>query len=235
MKQDLSETSKPFLAYVETWLQQIPAQQSKDLFAQPDTCAIAAVDIINGFIRFGALASPRVEPIIGPVTQLMQTAWNKGVTKILLMTDSHDPDALEFKAYPPHCIRGTAESEPVDELKALPFASHIQIIPKNTVASGLQTEFEDWVVVHPEVETYVVVGDVTDICVYQLAMFLQLDANSRNLKRRVIIPENCVQTFDRPVSAAKKEGGYAHDGDLLHAVFLYHMASNGIEVVKAIV
>jgi nicotinamidase-related amidase len=235
MKSDLSETSKPFLAYVESWLQQIPTIQAKEIFAQPDTCVITAVDIINGFIRFGALASPRVEPIIKPVTRLMQTAWDSGVTKILHMTDRHEPDALEFKSYPPHCLRDTAESEPVDELKTLPFANHIQIIPKNTVASGLQTEFEDWVIVHPEVETFVVVGDVTDICVYQLAMYLQLDANARHLTRRVIIPENCVQTFDRPASAAQKEGGFAHDGDLLHAVFLYHMASNGIEVVKAIV
>ena len=234
MKSDLSEASKPYIKYIESWLQQIPILQAKEIFSQPDACAITAVDIINGFIRLGALASSRVEPIIKPVTRLMQTAWDSGVTKILHLTDTHNPDALEFKSYPPHCLRGTAESEPVDELKALPFADHIQIIPKNTVASGLQTEFEDWVIVHPEVETYVVVGDVTDICVYQLAMYLQLDANARHLTRRVIIPENCVQTFGRPVSAAQKEGGFAHDGDLLHVVFLYHMASNGIKVVKAI-
>ncbi|NTV36699.1 MAG: cysteine hydrolase, partial [Anaerolineaceae bacterium] len=30
------------------------------------------------------------------------------------------------------------------------------------------------------------------------------------------------------------QGGFPHPGDLLHATFLYHMALNGIEVVKEV-
>ncbi len=61
-----------------------------------------------------------------------------------------------------------------------------------------------------------------------------LDANAWHLTRRVIIPQNCVQTYDRSIAIAESQGGLAHDGDLLHGVFLYHMALNGIEVVQAI-
>ena len=232
MKRKLSETSQPFLDHIETWLNNLPVLSSKDLFAEPDRVAITAVDIINGFIRFGPLASPRVETIIPNVVRILQAAWDMGVQKMLHATDRHEPDAVEFQAYLPHCVQGTAEAEPVDELKALPFADSIQIIPKNTIASGLQTELEDWVLVHPEVDTFIVVGDVTDLCVYQLAMYLRLDANARHLQRRVIVPESCVQTYDYPAQVAEIQGGFAHDGDLLHAISLHHMALNGIEVVK---
>ncbi len=234
MKKCLAESSQPFLEYLENWLESVPAMPADHLFIQPDKIAIVAVDIINGFIRSGPLASERVAEIIPHVTQLLESAWQHGVTNILHATDSHEPDAFEFEAWPPHCIRGTKDSEPVDELKALPFAEKILRIPKNTIASGLAIEMEDWVIVHPEVETYIVVGDVTDLCVYQLAMYLRLEANARHEQRRVIVPQNCVQTYERTVATAKQEGGFAHDGDLLQMVFLYHLALNGIEVIKEV-
>jgi len=235
MEPNLSQRSKPYLDHVEAWLENLPVLSAAALLAEPERAAITAVDIINGFIRFGSLASPRVERIIPNVVRIMQAAWGLGVRNILHATDRHEPDAVEFNAFLPHCVQGTAEAEPVDELKALPFAGSILNIPKNTIASGMQTELEDWVLVHPEVDTFIVVGDVTDLCVYQLAMYLRLDANARNLQRRVIVPENCVQTYDYPAAAAETQGGFAHDGDLLHAVFLHHMALNGIEVVRDIV
>jgi hypothetical protein len=79
-----------------------------------------------------------------------------------------------------------------------------------------------------------VVGDCTDLCTYQLAMHLRLDANERQLERRVIVPINAVDTYDTPMSVAEELGIFPHPGDLLHATFLYHMAINGIEVVKRI-
>ena len=87
---------------------------------------------------------------------------------------------------------------------------------------------------HPKVSDYLVVGDCTDLCVYQLAMHLRLDANARQKNRRVIIPAECVDTYDMSVSTAAKLGAMPHDAELLHAIFLYHMALNGIVIVKSI-
>ena len=50
----------------------------------------------------------------------------------------------------------------------------------------------------------------------------------------VIVPENCVQTYDMSIELAKEVGAFAHPGDLMHVFFLYHMALNGVEVIKAI-
>jgi hypothetical protein len=63
-------------------------------------------------------------------------------------------------------------------------------------------------------------------------MYLRLRANVLGLRQvRVIVPADCVQTYDLPVETAQELGALPHDGDLLHRVFLYHMALNGIEVV----
>lgn len=66
-------------------------------------------------------------------------------------------------------------------------------------------------------------------------MHLRLRANARQLRgARVIVPANCVQTYDTPLAVARKLGIAPHDGDLLHAVFLHNMAGNGVEVVGAL-
>jgi hypothetical protein len=79
-----------------------------------------------------------------------------------------------------------------------------------------------------------VVGDCTDLCVYQLAMDLRTAANARQLPRRVIVPVNCVDTYDLPVETARAAGIMPHPGDFMHAVFLYSMALNGVEIVEKV-
>jgi hypothetical protein len=96
----------------------------------------------------------------------------------------------------------------------------------------MHTTFDAWLDANSALKTFIVLGDCTDLCTYQLAMHLRLRANAAQTPGvRVIVPANCVQTYNTPVPVARKLGIPAHDGDLLHAVFLYNMASNGVEVV----
>ncbi|KPL82477.1 nicotinamidase [Thermanaerothrix daxensis] len=232
---NLQDQSVPFLRYLEQWLAQLPVVGLKEIAPDPARAAILSVDVINGFCVSGPLASERVGRIVEPIASLFQHAWDYGIRHILLTQDSHEPDAVEFSAWPPHCVRGTTEAEPVDAFKRLPFFNQMVILEKNSISSGLNTGLNDWLAQHPEVNTFIVVGDCTDLCTYQLAMHLRLDANARQLQRRVIVPTDGVETYDRPIEVAEREGGFPHPGDLLHAVFLYHMALNGIEVVEKIV
>jgi nicotinamidase-related amidase len=227
-------SAQPFLSYVDTWRQQLP-KLSIDR-AQPDARrgAVLSIDVINGFCTEGPLASPRVANIVLPITRLMETAWHRGTRQIVLIQDTHEPQAVEFNAWAPHCVRGTSESEPVPEIKALPFYSELPIIPKNSISPNLNTDLSHWMEQYPELEDFIVVGDCTDLCTYQLAMFLRLDANARQIQRRVIVPANCVDTYDLPVGAAQQAGIPAHPGEFFHTMFLYHMALNGIEVVASI-
>lgn len=232
MTPTLAESSQKFLAFLEEWTADLPVLALKDVVQDPEKTAIISVDVINGFCTVGPLASPRVKAIIEPIVELFKAAWALGVRKILLSQDTHEPDAEEFDAWPPHCVRGTYEAETVAEFKALPFFDQIVLIEKNSIATGLNAGFNEWMAAHPRVDTFMVAGDCTDLCVYQLAMHLRLDANSRQIKRRVIVPASVVDTYHRSVEDAQEQGGLPHDGDLHHAFFLYHMALNGVEVVK---
>ena len=227
------ETSE-FLSFLDEWMSALPTRTIEDVVINPDKVVIISVDVIKGFCNVGPLSSPRVAGIVEPIVRLMKNAWDKDVRHFILSQDTHDPEAVEFSAWPPHCIRGTEEAETVNEIQNLPFFDQMLLLEKNSIASGLNNDLQQWVLDHPEVETYIVVGDCSDLCTYQLAMFLRLDANERQVKRLVVVPEDCVQTYDMSVETAKAIGAFPHPGDLLHAMFLYHMALNGIEVVKTI-
>jgi nicotinamidase-related amidase len=223
----------PFLDYVAAWADSRPTLALVDAIQPVSSTAIACVDVINGFCHQGPLASPRVARIIPPIVLLFERAWEAGLRHILLAQDTHDPRAVEFAQYPPHCIRGTAESESVPEFRALPFYDQMVVFEKNSIHAGLHTGLNGWMDAHPEVTRFLVVGDCTDLCTYQLAMHLRLDANARQLDRRVLLPLNAVDTYDLPVAAAGA-GAVPHDAGLLHHIFLYSLMLNGVEVVTAI-
>lgn len=231
---NLVKGSQAFLQYLEEWLPALPQQTIGEAAPTPEQTAVIAVDVLVGFCSQGALASERVRKIVEPVVGLLNLAYSSGVRHFILPQDTHEPDAVEFGAFPPHCLRGTKESETVPEIKALPFYDQMIIMEKNSLDSRYNTWMDEWLAERPQVDTFIVVGDCTDLCVYQLAIYLRLEANAHQRRRRVILPVNCVNTYDRPVEAAHREGGLPHDANLLQAVFLYHMALNGIEVVREI-
>jgi nicotinamidase-related amidase len=230
----LIKNSQPFLRYLVSWEAALPALSMAEVAKAPEKVAVLCVDVLNGFCYEGALASPRMKATIAPVVQLFKNAYAAGVRHFLLSQDTHDPDAVEFGQWPPHCVRGTAEAEAVPELKALPFYPEITVMPKNSIQSFLGTPLEGWLHSRPDVSTLIVAGDATDLCTYQLAMHLRLRANAAGRRDRIILAADCVDTFDIPVEIAAQIGAMPHDGDLLHAVFLHHMALNGVEVAKSI-
>jgi nicotinamidase-related amidase len=221
--------------FVADWYRQLQPRRLADL-GDPASIGLFSADMIVGFCDSGPLASPRVDAITEPVVDLFQRAHDLGVRRFVLMQDTHDPNTPEFEAWPVHCVRGTDEAETIPELNALPFTDRFTIIEKNSLHPAHETGFDAWLDAHPELRTAIVVGDCTDLCVYQLAMHLRLRHNARNVPGvSVIVPANAVDTYDLPPEAAAAVGAMPHPGDFFHQVFLYHMALNGIEVVLALV
>lgn len=236
----LREGSAPFLDYLDTFRATLPETSLAGILERargPARVALVAVDVVNGFCTKGPLASARVGRIVTPIAKLMTRAYAAGVRSFAVLRDSHAVDAPEFEQFGPHCLAGTAESALVAELARLPFAGEVRDVPKNaTSAWAGASKFASWVADQEAkgTTTFIVVGDCTDLCVYQTAVPLKLQANARNTRLTVIVSEECVDTYDLPVYAAAPLGVPPHDGDLLHAVFLYHLHLNGVEVVKRI-
>lgn len=232
---DMTGRTAAFLDWLSSWRSGLETVSAREIFDKPDRTAVLSVDMIIGFCAEGPLASPRVAGIVPAVVELFVKAHEAGVTQFVLFQDTHSDDAPEFEAFGPHAIVGSRESETIPELSALPFSSAFEIIPKNSLSAVIGTSFGDWLKSRPAIDRFIVVGDCTDLCVYQLVMHLKLSANAMNARRSVFVPANCVDTYDMPVDRASELGVLPHDAELLHAVFLYHMALNGIEVVAGVV
>ena len=225
-----------FLQELVAWERDLPSLSWDDFVveAQQGKVALFSVDMINGFCHEGVLSSPRIKGIIPAVVAAFKGAHALGVRNFVLAQDSHTPDAVEFACFPPHCQAGSSESQSIPELASLPFANLYQIVPKNSLDAFYGTNMRGWLDEHHDLHTAVVVGNCTDLCVYQMAMHLKLYANAYNLKWRVIIPANAVQTYDTPLETARTLGILPHNGDVLHLLFLYHMSLNGVEIVRSL-
>ncbi|HMA34501.1 MAG TPA: isochorismatase family cysteine hydrolase [Chloroflexia bacterium] len=232
----LVDGAQPFLAWLAAWYDRLPAAPIAAIVRDPARTALVSVDMINGFCYEGPLSGPRVAGIVRPIVALMQAAHAAGVRRFVLTQDTHDPAAPEFAQWGVHCVRGTSEAQTVAAFRALPFAAEFVVLEKNSTSSAHGTGLDAWLddPAQQAVDTFLVVGDCTDLCTYQLAMHLKLRANAAGKQVRVILPEDCIQTYDLPVVTAEQLGILPHDGDLHHLIFLYHMALNGCEVVRRV-
>ncbi|MCF8018681.1 MAG: cysteine hydrolase [Vallitaleaceae bacterium] len=186
----------------------------------PDKTILAVIDMNKGFAEAGALYSPRVGRMIPEIVKLSDEALSKGM-KVYAYTDHHPEDAKEFSAYPSHCVGNTEESELVDSLAALETKGLITIFKNST--NGILAY--NPAAMDLGISSYLIVGCVTDICVYQYAVTLRAYLNEHQLDGEVYVCESLVQTFDI-------EG--FHHGDLMHDLFLKSMMDNGINIVKEI-
>ncbi len=183
----------------------------------PEKTSLCIIDINNGFAKAGALYSDRVEAKIEMIAAIAQTSLVSGM-EVLAYTDYHPESAKEFNAYPSHCVGNTVESELVDELKPL-LEQGMQEIRKNCT---------NGVMAYNPAESrvgkdYIVIGCVTDICVYQYAVTLRTYLNEKGLEGEVYVVEDLVQTF--------QIDGF-HHADLMHVTFLKSMMDNGVKVLS---
>lgn len=224
----------PYLQYLYDWEAHLPVASLAGVIDDaggPEHVAFLVVDLIKGFTSIGPLSSPRVGGLVPRVARLLERAHGLGVRNFVVIQDAHPPDSPEFEDLPPHCVAGTEEAEMDDGLAALPFADRFTIIEKRSLDGTVGTPLLAWCEARAPIRRYVVVGDCTDLCVYELAMSLQMRAHVHAHDYEVVVPGSCADTFHLPVDVARAIGARPHDGDLLHRIFLHQMAANGVMVV----
>ena len=148
--------------------------------------AVLVVDMLRGFLEEGYPlyigAGPR--RIIPPIQRLLERESARG-SKIYFICDNHDPDDLEFKMFPPHCIAGTAEAEIIPELAGY----EGEIIPKRRYSGFYGTNLEEKLQkLNPG--KLIICGVLTNICV------LHTTADARNRDYKVEVPVDGVASPD---------------------------------------
>ncbi len=148
--------------------------------------AVLVIDMIKGFLEKGypAYCGRKAGSIIPNIQGLLERELARG-SKIFFMHDHHAPDDLEFKMFPPHCVEGTVETEPIPELADSPG----EVIPKRRFSSFFDTPLEEKLS-QLKPEKLIVCGICTDICV------LQTVADARIRDYEVEVPVDCVASFN---------------------------------------
>lgn len=203
---------------------------------------LVIVDEVNGFATVGAGAlapqtpNRQVSRMVAETDALARRFLADG-KPVLAFLDTHDPDKPE-PPYPPHCVKGTGEEDLVPELAWLEGESLVTLIRKDCIngfVGAIQPDgsnrIADWINDH-RLDTVIVVGICTDICVMDFVLTL-LSARNHGLLgylTDIVVYEPGCSTYDLPRDAVQALGlppTAAHPQDLAHHMGLYFMASRG--------
>ncbi len=180
---------------------------------------LIVVDMVNGFINEGKMADPYIRHIIGENVRLIDNFLNKNYP-VIAFRDCHEKGAVEFKSFPEHCLKGTYESELVDEIKIN--EDRMKVFLKNSTNGIYTNGFIEYINSLKDVSEFVITGCCTDICVMQLAIALKTYFNAINKEINIVVPMNAVETYN----------SNTHRRDEYNTVAFDLMNQAGIQIVN---
>lgn len=144
--------------------------------------AVLVIDMLRCFLEEGhpLYCGDKARRIIPNIQRLLERELARG-SKVFFICDHHDPDDLEFKMFPPHCIAGTEEAEVIPELAKYPG----EVIPKKRYSGFYGTQLERKLK-ELKPDKLIICGVLTNICV------MHTTADARNRDYQVEVPVNCV-------------------------------------------
>ena len=176
------------------------------------------IDMVNGFVKQGALADKNINNITPNIIKLIEE-FIKNNDEIISIQEGHSEKSKEFESFPPHCILGTEEAELIDEL--IPYKDDMRVIRKNSTCGFTTEEFMKYIEENKnELSEIILTGCCTDLCVMNFALPLKTYINEHDLNIKVTIYENAVDTYDAPT----------HNRDEYNEIALRIMKLNGIEI-----
>ena len=180
---------------------------------------LVVIDMVNGFVNFGALADKKIGKIAPTIINMIKDAEKNGY-EILAFKDCHNKDDEEFQTFPPHCLKGTEESELIPEIKKYE-DKFDYIIGKNTTNGFVTKQFKALMNIR-KYDNVVVCGCCTDICVLNFVESYTNHIKNNNLDTNIYVVKNACYTFD----------GQNHNAEKYHNLALEQMEKMGAKIVK---
>jgi len=153
--------------------------------------AVVVIDMINDFVT-GVFKNERAEKIIPNVEQLLNFAREKKIS-VVYVNDAHLPNVdTEFDVWPQHAVAGTWGAQVVDELKP----EKGDFVFQKRRYSAFQGTGLDQLLRELKVDTLILTGVVTDICIQHTA------ADAFFTGYKIIVPEDCVEAINEQTQKA---------------------------------
>ncbi len=156
---------------------------------------LVVVDMVNGFIKKGAMADPYINHITPELIKLVEGTLSED-EGVAFIKDTHDTNSTEFKKFPPHCVKGSGEEEVIDELK--PYEKESLSYEKNSTSTVFAKNFLSDIDNMKKLREVIVTGCCTDICILNLVIPLINYFDENNKEVNVVVRQDLVETYDAP-------------------------------------
>ena len=159
---------------------------------------LIVVDMVNGFVKKGALADTYIQHIIEPIKKTIEEFQASPEKDVFFIRDAHQLGCAEFKKFPEHCIDGTWESEIIDELA--PYSKDSRTYKKNSRSALFAPGFmRDIDIMRNNLLTRIVTtGCCSDLCDLDLSVPLMNYFDQMNDNIEIIVPQDSIETYDAP-------------------------------------
>ena len=181
---------------------------------------LVVIDMVTGFVDEGTLAAPSIKRVIPRQVELLEEYGNDQNGLNVFVRDTHDEDSVEFKTFGKHCVRGTAETEVTDELKA--YTEDALDFEKNSTNFMLAPGVIQFLEGLTNLEKIAFVGCLSEVCVKNAAITARNYFDEVNRNVEVGVYEDAIDTFN----AAN------HDADKVTLNALNDMRANGVKVYE---
>lgn len=154
---------------------------------------LVVVDMVNGFIKKGAMADPYINHITPKLIKLIEKTLNEK-EGVAFIKDTHNINSSEFNKFPVHCVKGSGEEELIDELK--PYENDSLSYEKNSTSTIFAKNFLKDIDAMKKLREVIITGCCTDICVLNLAIPLTNYFDENDKKIDVIVRSDLVETYN---------------------------------------
>ena len=179
---------------------------------------VIVVDMVNGFCKEGALASPSVMRVVPRQIEILEEYSNKENGQIIFIRDCHTKDSVEFKTFGEHCLEGTEEVEVIDELQRFINCEYL----KNSTNFMFAPDFMNDIDKLKNLKKVLLMGVLSDRCDKDGGIGLKTYFNQNNRDIEVAVLEDCCDTYSAP----------GHEADIVNEESFKDMENAGIVRVK---
>ncbi len=178
---------------------------------------LVVVDMVNGFIKEGNMADPYINHITPRIIELVEESIKES-EGVAFIKDTHEPTSREFKKFPIHCLKGTSESEVIDELRG--YEQYGLSYEKNSTSTMFAKNFMNDLERMKKLREVIITGCCTDICVLNLAIPLTNYFDEEDRDVGITVVKDAIETYDSPL----------HNRDEYNEMSLKLMRQAGINV-----
>lgn len=181
---------------------------------------LIVVDMVNGFVKEGKLAVPSINRIVDKQVKIIDEAIHSEDAGVAFIRDCHTENSVELKRYANHCLKGTKETEVIDELKTFEKFS-LKYFKNGTnfiFAKGMQSDLLSF----EKLKSVEIIGCLSEVCVENGAIGTRTFFDEYDKDIDVYVYKDAIDTFDTP----------AHNAEEVTRNAIENMKANGIKILS---